>query len=321
MTFCDKYFNIPSGHQQMKREFLEKKETITEGLGEDAARAEMDHEVQMARADCFYAAKDAIELHRILSGISEAEGLEGWVASKITLASDYLRAVKDHLAYKTMTDQVADEMVAETDPEIEFIEEDSGATTSGAFATSMGDGNGFKNGGPGTLKRFKKKDVSEAAPAAVRAAGGAAGAALSGVGGALIGQMFAPFLGATAGGIAGAIGGYKAGAGATDALWDKVSSMFGGEKNAEAAAAAHAHAAAAGEKSFNFGGKQYPVTLKPQDAQKLTEALPSVGGDDEDEKTVVDALKKSGNTVLANKLKTGTSFNKDELKAIIAAKG
>ena len=200
----------------MKREFLTKQETITEGLGEEAARAEQDHEVQMARADCFYAAKDAIELHRILSGISEAEGLEGWVASKITLAADYLRSVKDHLAYKTMNNQVADEMVADEETEIEFIEE---TTTAGAIASSMGGGNGFVNGGPGTVKRFKKK-VSEAIPT-------------------------------------GTVG--------------------------------------------------------------TTGTSSTAGADDEEE--VANALKKSGNTVLANKLKTGSNFNKDEMAAIIAAKG
>jgi hypothetical protein len=111
--------------------------------------------------------------------------------------------------------------------------------------------------------------VAEVAPGALRAVGGLATAALTGIGGALIGQMFAPFLGAIAGGIAGATGGYKAGAGATDALWDKVVDLFGSKENAEQAAMVHAQAAAAGEKSFEFGGKKYPVTLKPQDAQKL----------------------------------------------------
>ena len=33
------------------------------------------------------------------------------------------------------------------------IQETAGATGSGAMATSMGGGNGFKNGGPGTMKR------------------------------------------------------------------------------------------------------------------------------------------------------------------------
>lgn len=44
------------------------------------------------------------------------------------------------------------EMDAERD-----VNEDLKETTSGAIATSMAGGNGFANGGPGTLKRFKKK--------------------------------------------------------------------------------------------------------------------------------------------------------------------
>lgn len=73
---------------------------IKESLGEDADVMEQDHEVQMARADCFHAAKNAIELHSILKGISERQGLEGWVSEKITLAADYLRTVKEYLEYE-----------------------------------------------------------------------------------------------------------------------------------------------------------------------------------------------------------------------------
>jgi len=41
-------------------------------------------------------AKDAIRLHKIMQGISEREGLEGWVAAKITMAADYLKTVADY---------------------------------------------------------------------------------------------------------------------------------------------------------------------------------------------------------------------------------
>jgi len=75
---------------------------LQEGLGQDADHMEQDHEVQMARADCFHAAKNAIELHQILKNISERQGLEGWVSEKITLAADYLRTVKEYLEYETM---------------------------------------------------------------------------------------------------------------------------------------------------------------------------------------------------------------------------
>ena len=81
---------------------------IKESLGEDADVMEQDHEVQMARADCFHAAKNAIELHRILKGISERQGLEGWVSEKITLAADYLRTVREYLEYEEGRSQTID---------------------------------------------------------------------------------------------------------------------------------------------------------------------------------------------------------------------
>lgn len=73
---------------------------LSEDLVTDAQEAQQDHEVQMARKDCFHAAEDAVALHRLLRNISEAEGLEGWVSSKITLARDYLNKVREHLEYK-----------------------------------------------------------------------------------------------------------------------------------------------------------------------------------------------------------------------------
>jgi hypothetical protein len=73
---------------------------ISEGLGELADRAERDHEVQMARSELYKLAKYAIKLHDILKGVSEAEGLEGWVQSKITKAADMLGSVYHHMDYE-----------------------------------------------------------------------------------------------------------------------------------------------------------------------------------------------------------------------------
>ena len=73
---------------------------IKENFVSDAAEAHQDHEVQMARGDCYNAAKYAIELHKLLKNISEQEGLEGWVSEKITLANDYLRTVTEYLRYE-----------------------------------------------------------------------------------------------------------------------------------------------------------------------------------------------------------------------------
>lgn len=70
---------------------------IVESIGEDADEMHRDHEVQMARSDCYHAAKYAIELHKMLHKVSEEQGLEGWVQEKITLACDYLRTVHEHL--------------------------------------------------------------------------------------------------------------------------------------------------------------------------------------------------------------------------------
>lgn len=77
-----------------------RKEEFKEGLGDLAHMAEMDHEVQMARADLYKIAKYAIKLHEMLKRVSEQEGLEGWVQSKITKASDYLDSVYHNLDYK-----------------------------------------------------------------------------------------------------------------------------------------------------------------------------------------------------------------------------
>jgi hypothetical protein len=78
-----------------------KKSPVKEGLADLAQRAESDHEVQMARAELYKLAKYSIKLHEMLKGVSEAEGLEGWVQSKITKAADYLGSVYHHLDYET----------------------------------------------------------------------------------------------------------------------------------------------------------------------------------------------------------------------------
>lgn len=73
---------------------------VKEGLGELAHAAEQDHEVQMARAELYKLAKYSIKLHDMLKGISEAEGLEGWVQSKITKAAADIGSVYHHLDYQ-----------------------------------------------------------------------------------------------------------------------------------------------------------------------------------------------------------------------------
>ena len=77
-----------------------KRAEIEEGLGELADIAERDHEVQMARAQLYKIAKYSIKLHDMLKGVSEEQGLEGWIQSKITKSSEMIGSVYHHLDYE-----------------------------------------------------------------------------------------------------------------------------------------------------------------------------------------------------------------------------
>ena len=76
---------------------------LNEDIVTDANDMHQDHEVQMARQECYHAAERAIAVHKLLRHVNEAEGLEGWVSAKITLANDYLKTVHDYLEYQLMT--------------------------------------------------------------------------------------------------------------------------------------------------------------------------------------------------------------------------
>lgn len=83
------------------------KKKIKEGLSDEAMAVDRDHEVQMARAQLYHLANDAVKLHKLLKNVSETEGLEGWIQAKITLASDYIKSVTTHLEYKGMAPPMA----------------------------------------------------------------------------------------------------------------------------------------------------------------------------------------------------------------------
>ena len=89
-----------SKHPQVAAVLKRANEQVKEGLGDEAHLAEQDHEVQMARAELYKLAKYAIKLHEMLKGISEREGLEGWVQSKITKSADMIGSVYHHLEYQ-----------------------------------------------------------------------------------------------------------------------------------------------------------------------------------------------------------------------------
>ena len=79
----------------------------------DGAKVEQDPEVQMARSDLYKAAKYPIKLHDRLKNIQE-EGLEGWVAAKITKASDYPKPVYHYMDYEMMSKKLIHRKVGQT---------------------------------------------------------------------------------------------------------------------------------------------------------------------------------------------------------------
>jgi len=114
----------------------------TEFLKED------DHEASMARAELMQVAKNAIELAKI---VHEGDDLPGWVSSYITLANDHLNSVHEYMAYESAKE-----------PELTIAEDaTTGGTSSGAVATSIGNGNGFGKSifmsRSGAVKKAKKK--------------------------------------------------------------------------------------------------------------------------------------------------------------------
>jgi hypothetical protein len=189
-----------------------------------------DHEVQMARQEVYRTAKLAIMLHELLRNITEQQGLEGWISSKITRAADYIETVYSYLEYEMAFPST--EGMMEDDPApvnnappgqagsqnpnapaapgqasanpkvppktpgmVKMAKVDTngnvqgqpiivpssnikskqmagfhvigesasaGASSAGGVASNMGAGNGFANGGPGTMQRRKKpKKMSE----------------------------------------------------------------------------------------------------------------------------------------------------------------
>ena len=87
-------------------------EGINEDISQEAHHMERDHEVQMARSDLYKTANYAIKLHSILKGISEEQGLDGWMQAKITKAADYLSSVFHALEYDQLERSQSEPMPA-----------------------------------------------------------------------------------------------------------------------------------------------------------------------------------------------------------------
>jgi len=82
---------------------MKKSDFVKENLVLQDNGMQRDHEVQMAREECYHIASNAIALHKLLKTVSESHGLDGWVAEKITLANDYVNTVKEYLEYELKT--------------------------------------------------------------------------------------------------------------------------------------------------------------------------------------------------------------------------
>lgn len=70
---------------------------------------ELDHEVAMARQQVYSSAQNAIRIYELLAKIDEQQGLEGWVQSYLTKASDYLGAVVDSLEHDSASQDENDQ--------------------------------------------------------------------------------------------------------------------------------------------------------------------------------------------------------------------
>jgi len=86
---------------------------------------DFDGEIDMARAELLKAAEYATKLFNHLANVGS---LEGWTASKITKASDYLSSVYHALEYDALDANVEDE---EDDIEIDEFDETNVAKKTG----------------------------------------------------------------------------------------------------------------------------------------------------------------------------------------------
>lgn len=115
----------------MKSKDFLKESSVT--IADDAMNMHKDHEVQMAREECYNIASNAIQLHKLLKNVNETVGIDAWASEKISLANDYIRTVREWLEYELMDGKFTD-----TFETLDMIgESDGGSTSSSAIATSI----------------------------------------------------------------------------------------------------------------------------------------------------------------------------------------
>jgi hypothetical protein len=67
----------------------------------------------MAKSDMYQAMKYSKDIYDMLKRVSEREGIEGWVSSKLTKATDYLSSVKHYIEHEMLQADMAGEDVNE----------------------------------------------------------------------------------------------------------------------------------------------------------------------------------------------------------------
>ena len=77
------------------KKIVENATKVVENDAEDVNHT--DHEVSMAKSQLLSSVKSSVRIAKHLKDLTEQEGLEGWVASKITLAEEYLQTVADYM--------------------------------------------------------------------------------------------------------------------------------------------------------------------------------------------------------------------------------
>jgi len=77
------------------KKIVENATKVVENDAEDINHT--DHEVSMAKSQLLSSVKSSVRIAKHLKDLTEQEGLEGWVASKITLAEEYLQTVADYM--------------------------------------------------------------------------------------------------------------------------------------------------------------------------------------------------------------------------------
>lgn len=77
------------------KKIVENATKVVENDAEDVNHT--DHEVSMAKSQLLSSVKSSVRIAKNLKDLTEQEGLEGWVASKITLAEEYLQTVADYM--------------------------------------------------------------------------------------------------------------------------------------------------------------------------------------------------------------------------------